>query len=269
MLNDLLILVGCAFATVLAVRLLVIRGIERIGESWGFSSKKKGQIIGYATSTPEFVVLVAAAFAGVFEAGFWNIASSNIINVVLFLSAVLVYRQQVELFSLRFLDELGFGVCSIAIPLVLFQRGTPLEWPVALGLLAVFIVYKAGDHLLNRKSGEESASATVKGNLPLGVIYLILGLAVIIVAGRYLGDSAGALVTEAGVPTWLVGWLLGAITSVPELASFFEIFRLSKKRGQLAMKEDMQQALDALVASNMCNLGVILAVGILVFTVFG
>ncbi len=266
---DLMILLGCALVTVAAVRLLVIRGIERLSEALHLSSKTKGQIIGYATSTPELVVLVASAFAGVFKAGFWNIASSNIINIFLFLGAVLVYRQQMKLFSLRFLDEVFFGICSVAAPLVLFWADTPLTPFVALGLLAAFFVYKAGDRLFNQKPGAETAPAPVRGSVTLGILYLVLGLALIIVAGRYLGDSAGTLVKEAGTPPWLVGWVLGLITSIPEMASFFEIFRLSKKRQQLHLKEDMQQALDALVASNMCNLGIILAVGILVYTFFG
>ena len=79
MLLNFIILTVCAFITIAAVRVLVIYGINVLSTALRFSVKTKGQIIGYATSIPELVVIVSSAFAGVFEAGFWNIASSNII----------------------------------------------------------------------------------------------------------------------------------------------------------------------------------------------
>lgn len=272
MLQNFLILAVCAAATVLAVRLLLIRGIEVLADAMDLSPKAKGQIIGYATSAPEFVVLVSAALAGVFDAGFWNIASSNIINVALFMSAVLFYRQQMEIFSLRFLDEIVFGAVSIAVPLALFWKGVDLTPVVGVGLLSLFLVYRVLDRAFNRTPPEASPSdglAGSRGAAALGTLLLVIGVGVVIVSGKFLGESAQGLIKEAGTPSWLVGWLLGFITSIPELTSFFEVFRLSKKREQLARKSDMQQALDALVASNMCNLGLILSIGVLVYAVFG
>ncbi|GAG25309.1 unnamed protein product, partial [marine sediment metagenome] len=63
-----------------------------------------------------------------------------------------------------------------------------------------------------------------------------------------------------------IGWILGFITSLPELTSFFEIYRLEKKNGRLHLLDDTQEALDALVSSNMSNLGVILPIGIIVYS---
>ena len=89
MIKDLAILVCSAVVIVAAVRFLLIPGIGKIGAALKFSPKVRGQMIGYATSIPELTVLVAGAFAGVFSAGLWNIASSNIINAVLFFLTVL------------------------------------------------------------------------------------------------------------------------------------------------------------------------------------
>jgi len=57
-----------------------------------WSAKARGQVTGYATSVPELIGLVAAGMAGVWEAGFWNVASSKIINSVLMLLAILKLR---------------------------------------------------------------------------------------------------------------------------------------------------------------------------------
>jgi hypothetical protein len=67
------------------------------------------------------------------------------------------------------------------------------------------------------------------------------------------------------MPAWIIGWILGIVTSLPECVSFYDIFRLEKSRGRLHLRDDTQQGLDALVSSNMCNLGVILPVGLLVY----
>ena len=64
-------------------------------------------------------------------------------------------------------------------------------------------------------------------------------------------------------PSWLIGWILGMVTSIPELTSFFEIYRVEKKRNRLHFTKDTQQALDAMGTSNMVNLCIILPIGIL------
>jgi len=267
MLEHLIVLAVCAIATVAAVRLLVIYGIEILCGTLKLSSKTKGQIIGYATSLPEFVVVISSAAAGVFDAGFWNIASSNIINSVLFLSAVLAYRQHRELFNAAFLDEAVFGILSVAIPLTLFQMGIDLRanTSVCIGLLGLFVVYKVIDRAANPKQAGKGDDQPAAGGLFKGVMAMVAGVAVILVAGKFLGSSAGVLIEKLRAPAWLVGWVLGFITSIPELASFFEIFRLHKQRGTLDQIHDTQEALDALVASNLCNLGIILPLGAILY----
>tara|TARA_B000000557_G_scaffold221950_1_gene190510 strand:- start:59 stop:331 length:273 start_codon:yes stop_codon:yes gene_type:complete len=78
-------------------------------------------LLGYVTSPPEWVNVVSSAFMGVYDAGFWNIASSNIINWTLFLAAVLVFRQSGDLKGKATIDEILFGVFSVVLPLALFK----------------------------------------------------------------------------------------------------------------------------------------------------
>jgi Ca2+/Na+ antiporter len=259
------ILAVSSVVTVAAVRLLVMCGIEVICHELGFSAKTKGQVIGYATSAPELVVVIAAAGVGVLDVGLWNIASSNIINCVLFALAVAAYRQQRELFSLRFLDEVIFAVVSVALPLTLYGLGMQMNLGSAAMLLALFVLYKWLDRVFNVGQPQVHEETTARGGLVRGLVALVLGLALILIAGYFLGNSARDLVNTLGTPPWLVGWILGLITSLPELASFFEVYRLSKSRGRLQQLEDTQSALDALVASNMSNLGIILPLGMIVF----
>ena len=96
MIKDLSILILSASAVVFAVRYILIPGIGRMGAALRFSAKLRGQVIGYATSIPELTVLLAGALNGVFIAGMWNIAASNIINWALFLITVFAFRSKLN-----------------------------------------------------------------------------------------------------------------------------------------------------------------------------
>jgi Ca2+/Na+ antiporter len=267
------ILVLSGGVTVAVVRFVMMPGIRGLSQAFSLSTKTTGQVIGYATSLPELTVLVAAALSGVFEAGFWNIASSNIINSILFTSAVVAYRQHGELKRHLFRDELAFVLLSVSIPIVLASLGTDLNYPVASGLLLLFVAYRVVDARLNRAQVVQ-ASGQVDDGLPLARplppvragACVVLALVLIICAGRFLGASAANLVKQVGVPGWALGWVLGLITSLPELTSFFEIFRLRRAAGVIDETiADTQEALDALVSSNMCNLALILPIGTILY----
>ena len=266
MFKDLSILVLSAAAIVVAVRFLLVPGIGRIGAALKFSAKVRGQMIGYATSVPEFTVLVAGALNGVFSAGMWNIASSNIINLALFILTVFAFRQQLDLKNKGFADEMVFGALSILIPLLMFAAGVGVGYATAGGLIGFFIIYKVMDKRLN-KAGKPAIlpPGAENGTVRSGGGMLVVGVAVILFAGRFLGDSAGALITQLNMPAWAVGWILGLVTSVCELASFIEIYRIHKPKDSPSHIKDTQEALDALVASNIANLGLILPLGMIIY----
>ena len=48
------------------------------------------------------------------------------------------------------------------------------------------------------------------------------------------------------------------------MSSFFAVFAGHKRRGTLHLAHDTQETLDALIASNMGNLGIILPIGVVV-----
>jgi len=257
-----------AIITVLSVRYILITGIDTICTRLKLSSKSKGQIIGYATSVPEFTVVISSAFAGVFTAGLWNIASSNVINWFLFSAAVLFYGQQRDMLHKKFIEEIIFAFVAVLVPLGLSVFQVGLNVPMAIGLLLLFVVYKILDHLLNPKTVVPAVPYDGKSNMLIGILQLVTGIIIIIICGKYLGRYSGRLITQIGVPAWAIGWILGLITSIPELTSFFEIFRLHKKRGTIHLTDDMQEALDTLVASNFTNLGIILPIGLVIFTLY-
>ena len=80
-------------SVILITRFGLIQGIMWISNHWKVPKKVQGQILGYATSAPELVGTLATASKGLRGAGLWNVAASNISNVILFSSytALTVY----------------------------------------------------------------------------------------------------------------------------------------------------------------------------------
>ena len=162
-----LIMIVSAGAIVLLVKFGLLRGIDQIANALNWSATSRGQVTGYATSVPELVCLVSAGLAGVWEAGLWNIASSNIINVILMSLAVTRYRQVRELFKLRFVDEVGF-VTSI---------------PEVVSFFAVFAASRSEGRLDELNDTQEVLDNLASSNMSnVGVVYPIGLLAYLLVS---------------------------------------------------------------------------------------
>ncbi|QDV40408.1 Sodium/calcium exchanger protein [Stieleria neptunia] len=260
-----LTMIVSAAAIILLVKYGLLRGIDHIAGAMNWSAKARGQLTGYATSVPELVCLVAAGLAGVWEAGLWNIASSNIINVVLMLLAVTFYRQFGKLFNIRFLDEIVFAGLAVAVPIVLMKLGMDSQWYLVPVLLGFFVVYQLVDRRVNRPAKEKEESLEAVGNLHLGITLGVTTLIAIAVAGMFLGDATATVVDELKVHPAIAGWILGVVTSIPEMVSFFAVYAASKRDGQLGELNDTQEALDNLTGSNMANVGFVYPVGLFAY----
>ncbi len=260
-----LIMIASAAAIILLVKFGLLRGIDHIANAMKWSAKARGQVTGYATSVPEFVCLVSAGLAGVWEAGLWNIASSNIINVGLMLLAVSFYRQFGKLFNKRFLDEIFFAGLAVLVPVVLMRAGLDTQWYLVPILLGFFIAYQVVDKKLNHPDQEQETELEAVGNLPFGLIVAITALIAIAIAGMFLGGATANVVENLGVHPAAAGWILGVVTSIPEMVTFFAVYATASRAGRLGDLDDTQEALDNLTGSNMANVGIVYPIGLLAF----
>jgi len=269
--HDLLILVLIGVGVVLITRFLLAKGVEWLADNAHLNPKLKGKILGFSTSIPELVATSSTAAMGLLGAGLWNIASSNIINSVLFLSALVYFRQQNRIAQTQFIDEMGFAASAIGLPLLLAtQTGMERSPWTAVGLFGIFLLYLVLDKILNKHVDSEYAEEIerVEGSHSVAAALTLIGFGIlgITLSGYYLGVYAAKVVNLMGVPQWAVGWILGFITSLPELTTFFAVFSAAKKRGEKS-DASLQANLDNLAASNMSNLGLIFPIGITVFLI--
>jgi len=263
------LMVALGAAVVLLTR-AVVRGIEIYAAAGGMSAKAKGQFLGYATSLPELAGTVGTAGNGLLGASLWNVASSNIINLVLFSAAALFYRRFTALMNRKFIDEMAFAIGAFSVPLFLASQRSVARSPwTAVGLFIFFVAYIYIDHKLNPEpplSVAASRNPRDPSKKTRGILTSLAGIFGIVLAGNYLGTEAKFVVDGLGVPQWGVGWILGFITSLPEMTAFFAVFHAARQDGQPPTEDtDCQENLDSLAASNMSNLGLIYPIGIAVF----
>ena len=262
---SLVIMLVSAAAIILFVRFGLLRGIDNIANALSWSAKTRGQVTGYATSVPECVCLIAAGLAGVWKAGLWNIASSNMINASLMLLAMLFYRQFRELWNKRFVDEVGFAALAVAVPVGLMQWGVDTQWYLIPILLGFFAVYRVVDKRVNSADQDNEISQEAVGSLPFGVILGLTAIIAIAIAGMFLGNATADVVEQLGVHPAVAGWILGVVTSILEMVSFFAVYAAESREGKLRDLDDTQEALDNLTGSNMANVGVVYPIGLLAF----
>ena len=253
------IMLASAFAIIGLVKYGLVPGLDRLSMALGWSLKARGKATGYATSVPELVTLVAAGLSWVWEAGLWNIASSNLINLGLAMTALLVYRRGGDLMDRRFLKEISFAGLGIVAPLVLMQFGIDTHPGVIVVLLATFIVYLRVD--TSDREMPEALSEQDAGPLK-GILLCGFSLLLIILAGNFLGGATRDVVQQMGVPAVAAGWILGGVTSLPEAVTFFEVFSSKRAGTGPDPKAQVQELLDNLSASNMSNSGLIYPIGL-------
>ena len=94
-----------------------------------------------------------------------------------------------------------------------------------------------------------------------GILLFLVGVALYII-GNLLSDVLENLCIRFQIPEIIIGMLLGFITSLPELITFFE----SQKHHENE-KEGVVEATSNLLTSNIMNLFVIQSIGILIYAI--
>lgn len=210
-------------------------------------------VIGFGTSAPELVVSAIAASDGNPGLALGNGYGSNIANIGLILGLVALVSPLTVNSSVvrRELPVLGLATLVSA----LFMLGgsfTRLEGGLLLLGLAAFIGLSVAIGLKNGRDALDAESEALVENamsLRVGLVWTLVGLALLIVSSRILVWGAVEIAEGFGVSDLIIGLTVVAIgTSLPELASSISALRRNQ--------HDM--VLGNVVGSNLFNtLGVV------------
>lgn len=260
---------------VLIAKYILVKILRKIGELLELKPKVIGNIAGIATSIPELLTVSFSAFAGLIATSTYNIISSNIINLLQYSIAIILNKNQKAVRNQAIKVDLSLVSITILIPIIMtifHIEDNIILIPIFLVLLFLFYRITNNAHRLymkKEKEEKEEINKDVENSIAkryfyvfiYGILLFLVGVALYII-GNLLSDVLENLCIRFQIPEIIIGMLLGFITSLPELITFFE----SQKHHENE-KEGVVEATSNLLTSNIMNLFVIQSIGILIYTI--
>ncbi|OBQ56445.1 calcium/sodium antiporter [Tamlana sp. s12] len=213
-------------------------------------------VVSFATSAPELLVSVQAAFSGSPAIAINNVIGSNIANIGLVLGiTALVSAIDVDS-SFYKLNWPVMMVFSIALYYFLSNDMvlSMLEGGVLFAGLILFLVVLVRSARKDVVSDEVDETLAVVSNFKI-IIWLLIGAAALYFGSEWLVEGSKEIALAMGVSEAVIGVSLIAIgTSVPELAASVIA----------AAKQEKAISLGNLIGSNIFNIGSVLGLTALV-----
>lgn len=250
---------------------LLVRGATGISAWLRISPMVVGlTVVAIGSSLPELAVGIDAALRGYPGIVTGNIVGTNIVNLLLILGIsaamrpILTQRQMLRM-------DLPM-VAAVAVLLFLLSLSGSLSWPVGVVLLVLGAVYTVVMIIYARRADAKTAAVRARaaerhhsaptaplrmspGRVVLNVVFLISGLALVILGATWLVSGAVDIATSLGVSDVLIGLTIVAIgTSAPELVTSI----IATIKGQASM------AIGNLIGSSIYNIVFILGVTVVV-----
>ncbi len=206
-------------------------------------------IVAFATSAPEVLVAIVAASRGETDLAVGNAIGSNIANIGLVLGTVAIIRP-IEMTSATLRREMPalLAVSLLTVSLFLDSYLSRVDGFVLMTGLLIVMVWLV--RLSIRSSASDSMTAEYEAEIPRdlsmrsAVLWLMAGLAVLLVGAMFMVDGAIEIARALGVTELVIGILLVAVaTSLPELA----VSLVSALKGEYGL------ALGNIVGSNTFN----------------
>ena len=176
-------------------------------------------IVAFGTSAPEAAISISAALSGTTGIAIGNILGSNLMNILLILGiASVIVPLNIKKSSIKFDIPFNFVITVILVVLgMAFHSLNRIAGEIFWALLIFFIV-----HLLrgikNGDGGDEEEVSVMQKNAFLLIIYIIGGLAAVVIGSNLAVDNAKIIASMLGMDDRLIGLTIVAFgTSLPEL----------------------------------------------------
>lgn len=255
------------FVLLLGGLVLLIKGADWLVEnSSAFARKKKISdlaigltIVAFGTSAPELVVNVVAAYQGHEDIVFGNVIGSNNFNLFFILGlAGLIFPLLVQQTTVW--KEIPISLLAAVVLYFLVnnfsgdEEGVLGRWDgvvlILFFLAFLFYVYKQ----LKDVSSPPAGVVKERSNGKI-VIFIILGLAGLVIGGRMVVTSAMEIAGSLGVSEKIIGiTIVAAGTSLPELAT--SVLAAFRKNNDIAVGN--------IIGSNIFNIFFILGLSSLI-----
>lgn len=261
---------------VLIAKYILVKLLRKLAESLDLSAKAVGNIAGIATSVPELLTVCFSASAGLLGASVFNIISSNIINLIQYSVSIFINKNQKIIRNRAIMIDLILVIITILLPLFIFIMKIEPSLSIIPAYLLLFLLFYKINHnthkLYLRKQEQqiekkiEKEKKWLKGKgkvIAQYSFYLFLTSLTLYIVGNALSTVLENLASIFAIPEMVLGIVLGVMTSLPELITFFE----SQKHHKEGEKDELGviEATNNLLTSNVLNLFIIQAIGIFIY----
>lgn len=200
-------------------------------------------LVAIGTSAPEAAISIVAALKGSDGVSIGNVIGSNITNIFLILGvtsiiATLPIHKNTKKYELPFVGFITIllGLCGVWFGMI--------SRPVAFMFLALFVGFIIYTVIMARHS-HEAAPVIEQMSITKTIVFIIAGIAAIVLGSDLTVDSAMDIATRAGVSERVIGLTLVALgTSLPELVVCVTA----------ALKHEYDMAVGNIVGSNIFNI---------------
>ena len=266
---------------VIISKYILVTTLRNLAETLNLKPKTVGDIAGYATSMPELLTIGASSFNGLISASIVNVLSSNIINIIQYFASILLNRNYYAFKNKAIKVDLILVFITIIIPVFIVAMNIKINLSIVPIFILLYILFKKinnnvhklylrkEDEILeNEIKKEEKWQKNNKKKTIKYVIYLVLTGILLFIVGNLLGDTLESLCNIFNISQTIIGILLGFITSIPELITFFEAQKHYKKNTSKDNILGVVEATNNLLTSNILNLFAIQSIGIIIYMLF-
>jgi cation:H+ antiporter len=221
------VFVACAIAVIIAGVNLAKFGDE-LAEKTGWGKLWVGTVlVAVSTSLPELTINVSSVWVeqapGI---ALGNIFGANMMNVFVIAIVALLFGIR-NLFGGHGKETeilVKSGLVMVAVALLLAAWGDMKLGPTSVGAILIALIYYFGmkkvysaSKATEAASQEEASSAAERGSPAKAWVGFLVASAAVIVAGKFLAESANAIATITGLGAGFVGVLLvSMVTTLPE-----------------------------------------------------
>ncbi|MFZ1519611.1 MAG: calcium/sodium antiporter [Ignavibacteriaceae bacterium] len=241
----------------------LIRGSSNLAIKIGITPLVVGlTVVAFGTSAPELVVSLSAALKGNSTISLGNVIGSNIANIALILGVAALIRP-LDVHAKVIIREIPVMI-GISVLLFFLLLDGKIDFFDGLIFIALLILYNVFSVLLARKEkspeiqNEFKEGLKSKFGVPLSIIFMIAGLALLILGANLFVQSTVAIAKLFNVSDAVIGLTIVAIgTSLPELITSIVA----------AYKKEADIAIGNVVGSNVFNILGILGITALIIPV--
>lgn len=242
------------FLIVLGVT-MVLYGADRLTEGASALARRMNvpeiiiglTIVAAGTSAPELFVSMVSALKGTPDLAVGNVVGSNTMNCMLIVGcAAMVAPMTISRSTVK--KDIPFSV-GASVLLMLLEFNGFLGRLDGLLLLAGFVAFMAYTLSQARNGQAEAVSGSLQLRPVFSVLYVLGGLAMLVVGSNLFVDSASSVAYALGISEGVVGLtIVAGGTSLPELATSV----VAARKGQSAI------AIGNVIGSNVFNILLIL-----------